>query len=90
MANILRKKNKSEAYQREQIQSEQKVYDIGMTLCDFLHKVKYLQMRIVHVCKIVFLHFIVRTPIHNPQLAKVPYEVYFYLLHLSTCINQIQ
>ena len=40
MANILRKKNKSEAYQREQIQSEQKVYDIGMTLCDFLHKVK--------------------------------------------------
>ena len=40
MANILRKKNKSEAYQREQIQSEQKVYDIGMTLCDFLLKVK--------------------------------------------------
>ena len=40
MAKILRKKNKSEAYQREQIQSEQNVYDIGMTLCDFLHKVK--------------------------------------------------
>ena len=35
MAKILRKKNKSEAYQREQIQSEQNVYDIGMTLCDF-------------------------------------------------------
>ena len=37
-----------------------------------------------------FLHFIVRTPIHNLQLAKVPYEVYFYLLHFNTCINQIQ
>ena len=37
---ILRKKNISEAYQHEQIQSVQKVYDIGMTLCDFLHKVK--------------------------------------------------
>ena len=40
MAKILRKKNKSEAFQWEQIQSEQNVYDIGMTLCDFLHKVK--------------------------------------------------
>ena len=47
-------------------------------------------MRIVHVCKIDFLYSIVRTPIHNLQLAKVPYEEYFYLLHLNTCINQIQ
>ena len=37
---ILQKKNISEAYKWEQIQPEQTVYDIGMTLCDFLHKVK--------------------------------------------------
>ena len=32
MDKILRKKNKSKAYQWEQIQSEQNIYDIGMTL----------------------------------------------------------